>query len=316
MKDFKTPSGSKGRKPTLKVPFKARRGKRPPLPKGFQPLPNPRAAEQSSRKATNLRQLSGRALSLLRHPRLRPGRVLLLGALAWMILGAAVGGNALWDAPLRTVTLAGSNDLSVDAVASLGGLHPGMPLSDIDPYALAQKITASPNIRKADVRRVFPGEVIITIEERRPAIRVSERGGAVVLLDEDGVVLESGPGNRSTGESGESLPLVSGLARSALPNTVLDDPALTRGLQALGHMKRLGFEGIERTVIEAGHPFLLRIRLPDGHRLIVPGDRMASALTAYRRMVRETPTLLAGPRLIDLAALGADGGGRVFLRNP
>lgn len=240
------------------------------------------------------------------------------GALLWMSLGAVVGGAALWESPLHTVTLSGATALSVEDVVAMTGLSPEVKLSAIDPYALGRQIASHPMVAKADVRRVFPGELIITVQQRLPRYRAQDTNGVEVLLDETLMVLEKQSGKQANPNPAErpALPLVTGIGKSGETNNVLEDPALHRGLAALRRMKAMGFEDYGQIVVDAGHPFLLQVRLIGGQQLIVPEDRMASALAAYWRLRTDTPTLISGPKVIDLTTLRADGGGRVFLRNP
>ena len=204
------------------------------------------------------------------------------------------------------------------------------------------------------MRRVFPGEMRITVEERLPTLRVVRRDGTVLLLDRENVVLgrlgtpgetndpapsadgepaESGTSRSATlseampvplpvmANPAESLPTVTGIETREEANRVLDDPALRRGVMVLERLRGLRTEGgalgdmdLAQVVVEAGHPFMLRVRLPHGPTLVVPEDRAGPALATYIRLLTTQPALLEGSTVIDLSTLAPDGGGRVFLR--
>ena len=148
-----------------------------------------------------------------RRQRLRMARRAGLVALGLLALGASVGtGRWLLTAPQFAVTAVevdGASRVASDRVRSAAAIEAGTNLLRINPDAVAERVEALPEIRRAEVIRRFPNRIIILVEERRPFTLV--HGGRLHWLDEDGRLL---------GETREAVapptPVVSGLSDAEL----------------------------------------------------------------------------------------------------
>jgi cell division septal protein FtsQ len=108
-----------------------------------------------------------------------------------MLLAAAAAIIVVLNSPLleiRSVTVAGQQRVSPDAIAQLAALTgENILLADLE--AARQRILAQPMVRDASVGREWPNTIHVRILEREPWVRW-EVDGEVWAVDRDGVVLE------------------------------------------------------------------------------------------------------------------------------
>ena len=97
---------------------------------------------------------------------------------------------------LSSLEVVGNHRLCEEEVLDLSGLLHGEHLLVAFDSAVREGILASPWVARASVRLAYPGRIIITIEERKPAALVTLPGGGFYLVDQRGFVLEeqAGPG--------------------------------------------------------------------------------------------------------------------------
>jgi cell division protein FtsQ len=117
---------------------------------------------------------------------------------ATVVVVLVVVGLAVLHTPwfsVRTITVEGSHPhtttAAIVAAAGLGG-HP--PLVSVNPGATAARIEALPFVASAVVGREWPDHVVITVEERAPAVQMAGPGPRWSILDGAGRTLVTGPG--------------------------------------------------------------------------------------------------------------------------
>jgi cell division protein FtsQ len=66
-------------------------------------------------------------------------------------------------------------------------------LFQVDPAAVRTRVEQLPGIQRAEVRRVWPRRLVVTVTERVP-VAVWQVGGVTYTVDGDGVVLDLTPG--------------------------------------------------------------------------------------------------------------------------
>jgi len=281
-------------------PFRRRRPA--PAVRAFRPLPPPRPRRSPGPLGLLWGWLRGRV---------RPLRLVVYATLAWLALGVAIEGVALWRSPLAEVELHGNAAVSAAEIVAAAGLRRDQPLNTVDPLAATDAILALPRVRSADVRREFPGRVVIRLEERRPVARVRLADGSEGLIDREGVFL--GPPVPAAGDEPAALPAIRGLKVAGPPGSRLDDPVLDRARKALRLVALLepGTEG--GMTIDAGDPFTLVVTLPHGRRLLLPADGVARAVAAYRWVPAALEAVAGTPRVVDLRMTEAPAGPRIVL---
>jgi cell division protein FtsQ len=135
-------------------------------------------------------------------------RVLIaLTALCGLVLLGRFVGEPLMT--IRHVTVHSDVPLADDQVLLLSGIQSGEHWYTVSVTAIQKRLEASPLIRRAQVERVFPDTVRLTLWGRQPAALVlatAEGRSIPVLVDEDGVVFKLG-----TSSADLDLPVVSGL---------------------------------------------------------------------------------------------------------
>lgn len=89
---------------------------------------------------------------------------------------------------LQEVEVRGARQLTQEQVALVAGLAPGENLFSLDLRAATRRLEALPVVERAEVRRAFPGRVIVSIRERLPVAYLSTDEG-FWALDPEGVAL-------------------------------------------------------------------------------------------------------------------------------
>jgi len=115
---------------------------------------------------------------------------------------------------IRHVAVHSDVPLSDDEVLALSGIHNGDHWYSISELAIQKRLESSPLVRRANVQRVFPDTVRVTLWGRQPAALVlaAQDGRTVpVLVDEEGVVYRVG----ATGADLD-LPVVSGITAGSV----------------------------------------------------------------------------------------------------
>jgi cell division protein FtsQ len=185
-------------------------------------VPGPALADLGERKPFIARQRVGRVRRRGRRRRaVRVARIaglLLLGLVT--LAGSAMGVHWLLTAPRFAVTgvdVEGVSRVTADDVRSAAAIAPGTNVWRLDPSAIAARVTAVPEIRRAEVIRRFPNRVTILVEERRPFTLV--HAGRLHWLDEEGRVLDE-----AREAVAPAVPVVSGLSDAEL-RSVRTDPS-------------------------------------------------------------------------------------------
>ena len=129
---------------------------------------------------------------------------LMLAGLAWA--GWEIGGTLAGDtsplsdpvnaAPLREIVLINDADgvLSQEWIEHTLAVRPGSPLLEIDLLRLREKLLAVGQVRAVELRRDFPGTLVVALHERVPVLRVQLQAGTGApqtwFVARDGVLYE------------------------------------------------------------------------------------------------------------------------------
>ncbi len=144
-----------------------------------------------------------------------------------MIVAAGAYG---WQKELTVETIAvdGNRIVTVDEITALSGVTPGSKLGGIALTAIRERLLRNAFIKNAVVRREFPSQIAVTVEERTPVAFLGT--GELLTCDADGIVLP----HIVSGEVA-NLPLISGLRSDARFETgkKLDDSTAAEALGIL-----------------------------------------------------------------------------------
>ena len=127
-----------------------------------------------------------RARALARLARRATVFVLVLGGIA----AALAGARWVTTSPrfaVAGVEVHGASRVPVPRILAAAAIPPGANLWTLDGGAVAARVSALPEIRRADVVRELPNRVTIVVEERRPFTLV--HAARLHWMDEDGRVL-------------------------------------------------------------------------------------------------------------------------------
>ena len=187
-------------------------------------------SDLGERTAFISRQRVGRARRRRRRRAARLVRVAGVVSLVTLTLaGAAFTAHWLLTAPRFTVAqidVEGASRVSADRVRSAAAIAPGTNIWRLDPAAVAARVAALPEIRRAEIIRRFPNRVAVLVEERRPFTLV--HAGRLHWLDEEGHLLAEVPQAVAP-----SVPVVSGLSDVELHSMRNDPSPRTREAVAL-----------------------------------------------------------------------------------
>src|SRR5438093_82001 len=154
-----------------------------------------RAADLGERSVFVARQRVGKGPRRKARQRGRLWRVLPLTALAVAApLAVAFSAHWLLTTPrfaVVSVDVRGASRVPTAEILAAAAVEPGTSLFRLDPGAVARRVEAIPEVRRADVVREFPNRIVISVEERRPFTLV--HSGRLHWIDEEGRVLGASP---------------------------------------------------------------------------------------------------------------------------
>jgi cell division protein FtsQ len=94
---------------------------------------------------------------------------------------------------VQRVELHGLHRVPADQVRAVADREFGRAMALTSPQAVAERVVQVPLVLSARVEREWPSTLVIIVGEREPIAAVAASGGAVALVDGDGVVIESAP---------------------------------------------------------------------------------------------------------------------------
>lgn len=91
---------------------------------------------------------------------------------------------------VNTVTISGQSELSDARIFAAAGVSSTSSLLFLDTAAARDGLQALPLVKSAQVRKLYPDTLAITVEERRP-YALWQLNGAVSIIADDGTMLDS-----------------------------------------------------------------------------------------------------------------------------
>lgn len=110
-----------------------------------------------------------------------------------LILGLIVGWRLPWDRyfALEGITVEGGERINTAQVERLTGVHPPVSLWAIHTQQFRQKLLSVPWIKEAQVTKVYPHWLHISLQEREPYGIIALGSGKYRWVDQEGYLLES-----------------------------------------------------------------------------------------------------------------------------
>jgi cell division protein FtsQ len=215
-----------------------------------------------------------------------------------MLAGSALGIRWLLTAErfaVAGVDVEGASRVTADDVRSAAAIAAGTNVWRLDPSAIAARVAAVPEIRRADVIRRFPNRVSILVEERRPFTLV--HAGRLHWLDEEGRVLDAVPQAVVP-----AVPVVSGLSEAEMISMRTDPSPRAREAVALIRVllrsrSTLLAEISEIDVSRGDGPVLYTV---DGVEVRLGTDEWEERLARLERILTQVRRDGEGVRAIDL----------------
>lgn len=215
-----------------------------------------------------------------------------------MLAGSALGVHWLLTAErfaVAGVDVEGVSRITADDVRSAAAIATGTNVWRLDPSAIAARVAAVPEIRRADVIRRFPNRVSILVEERRPFTLV--HAGRLHWLDEEGRLLDEVPQAVVP-----VVPVVSGLSEAELVSMRTDPSPRAREAVALIRVLLRGRSTLlaeisEIDVSRGDGPVLYTV---DGVEVRLGTDEWEERLARLQRILTQVRRDGEGVRAIDL----------------
>jgi cell division protein FtsQ len=170
---------------------------------------------------------------------------------------------------ITSVVINGRKQLSQDEILAIGGVSGRSSLLFLDADAVRDKLKANPWIADATVLKLYPGQLMIELTERK-AFALWQEAGRLSVIADDGAVLEPYVSRRFL-----SLPLVVGKGADTQARDFL--ALLARYPQVNSITKAAIFVGERRW----------NLRLKDGLDIRLPEQDVGNALAMLSRLDKE-----------------------------
>ncbi|RMF46910.1 MAG: FtsQ-type POTRA domain-containing protein [Deltaproteobacteria bacterium] len=225
--------------------------------------------------------------------------VLMLSSAALIALGGVLAARLMLDSGwfrVDQVRVLGNQRVSADHIVALSDIHRGVGLFELNLERIGNKIEEDPWIATAQVRRLFPGEVVVEVTERQPGAILSL--GYLYYVDWDGEIFKLlAPSDRL------DYPVITGINAEDL--TVSPDRVrsrLRRAMELLMELKgrrHLGIDDISEVHIDDRIGYVL-MTYTGGVPIRIGFDGFSAKLDRLEKVYRELRPQLAGLNYIDL----------------
>jgi cell division protein FtsQ len=192
---------------------------------------------------------------------------------------------------IRTVTISGAQALTQQEIIAVTGIGAKDSLPFLDVRKVRERLQALPLVKDASISKLYPGRVVIEVEERKP-FALWQQDGAVKIVAADGTPIDDYANRRFA-----ALPLVVGAGANARLGEYM---AL---LQAAGDLR----PRIKAGILVAQRRWTLQM---DNHvEVALPELGAAAALARLAQFQREAHVIDKDILAIDLRVPG-----RMFVR--
>lgn len=191
-------------------------------------------------------------------------KVTVLLTLATLASLGVLGWNWLNDLVFRTVEVSGNIHAEADDLISAARVDTGVPLFGIEPALIADRVKRHPWVRTADVTRLPPGTLSITVKERVPVMLVIDANGIPSdYLDAEGYRMPV------TDHSSFDFPLLVGVELPANPTQPIESRAIADLLATIAQIEPETDVLISSFVVEASGQIALSTAPVNGQGSIV-----------------------------------------------
>lgn len=192
------------------------------------------------RKVSRKRDLTRTAFTMLKC------MVISLAA-ASIVLVALIAYKKVLQCPyfmIKKITVAGCVRHRPDHIIAMAGINHESNLLAINLRGLCRRLEQSPWIERAQIKRTFPDELTISIDERKPVALINV--DQLYLVDEKGTVFK-----KAERDDGLALPILTGISREEVMSHQQDiAPLISQALTLMHDVER---EGIALSTISEIH---------------------------------------------------------------
>jgi cell division protein FtsQ len=194
----------------------------------------------------------------------------IVAGVAWALLGSRL-------LVVRSVVVTGTHLVTASQVVAAAGVQPGTPLIRVNTAKVAARVETISQVRSAQVSKSWPDRLVITVQERTPALAVPAPSGGFDLVDPAGVVV------RSAATRPPGLPLYT---TSVPPGSLRGNPSLAAAAAVFGELPA-GLRG-SLVSLYAPAPDQVTLHLTDKVTVLWGGTDRAAAKAEELRVLMGT----------------------------
>lgn len=186
--------------------------------------------------------------------------------LIMLTAGACVG--AYFLSLVKTISVTGCESYTPTRIINEAGLYTGKSIITYDTKKIADKLSEDPYIKVLSVKKVYPNEIRISVEERTEYAAIVTGTGTYCVIDRDGCILYTG-----RRQSIDGLLPVYGLGTIGFStgSYINADKSLLRPYVLMELLEAIGVRDGEIASIDLSIPASLKIETTDGFTVML-GD--------------------------------------------
>lgn len=183
--------------------------------------------------------------------------IVTFGCTLWLLVGVVGQSFSFFQQPPpHQMYLNGYRTLSPASIYETIGMGSDVKFNEISPYQMANRLNQHPKVAQAQIRRLFPDFLAISLKERQPYIFLHTKG-FYYLLDESFYPIE-----KAAVFENFDHPIFTGIAPSQVQLGVpVSSSALEKGAQFFDAMRQSSLDWKNIAELDVGDAFNLKVRL-------------------------------------------------------
>ena len=183
--------------------------------------------------------------------------------LLWLLTGIILLSNSYSQQPLDQIYMEGYSFLTPTRIYQTTGIDANTRFSDIDVYATSNRLNHHPMVEQAQIRKLFPGHLSISLIERRPYAHIKVVD-TYYLIDRQFYPLQKVPAGQA-----KQHPVLTGIkVQSVQLGEPLLSPALEKGIQLIELIRESGIHWNDIAELDVSERLNLKLKLRS-HPLVI-----------------------------------------------
>ncbi len=216
--------------------------------------------------------------------------------LIWLLTGIILLSISYSQQPFHQIHMKGYSFLTPTRIYQITGIDPNSNFGEIDIYKVAQRLNQHPVIAQAQIRKLLPDHLSISLQERRPYAHL-KMGDTYYLIDRKQHPLQIIPAAYA-----KQHPILTGIENVSvqLGKPILS-PSLEKGIQLLDSLRESGIAGHDIAKLDISDPLNLKVKLRSPSLVLQLGqDHFSEKLKTFEKIYPQLPQSRSPLRSIDL----------------